>query len=206
MLFSETVQPATLELLKELMGRPAFSGLRLVGGTSLSLQIGHRMSDDLDLFGTVHLDPAELAPALEGLGEIVLIKKTPNIHICSINGVKVDLVNYSYPWLEESHDVNGIRLAGLPDIAAMKLAAVTGRGTKKDFVDLFFLLHQFTLKEMLSFYNQKYNDGSEMQVIRSLTFFDDAESGHVQMIEPISWPKIKSKLQEEVRLYISSRS
>lgn len=190
----------------DLMRRPALSGLRLVGGTSLSLQIGHRLSDDLDLFGVVNLDSAELAPALDGLGPMILLKKTPNIHICSIREVKVDLVNYSYPWLEESKDVHGIRLAGLKDIAAMKLAAVTGRGTKKDFVDLYCLLDHFTLKEMLTFYNQKYADGSEMLVIRSLTYFADADQGHVNMITPISWPNIKSRLQEEVRLYISNRS
>lgn len=160
------------------------------------------MSDDLDLFGTVLLDSAELAPALEGLGEIVLIKKTPNIHICSINGVKVDLVNYSYPWLAECQLIDGIRLAGLSDIAAMKLAAVTGRGTKKDFVDLYFLLQHFTLKDMLGYYKEKYADGSEMMVLRSLTYFDDANPGHVNMVNSISWPMIKSTLQEEVQSYM----
>ena len=65
--------------------------------------------------------------------------------------------------------MDGIRLAGFKDIAAMKLAAVTGRGTKKDFVDLHLLLGYFTLKEMLTFYDKKYTDGSVMLVLRSLT-------------------------------------
>ena len=206
MLFRETVQPATLELLKALMHRPALSGLRLVGGTSLSLQIGHRMSDDLDLFGEVNLDSAELAPALDGLGPVTLLKRTPNIYICSIREVKVDLVNYSYPWLEEIHVGDGIRLAGLSDIAAMKLAAVTGRGTKKDFVDLYFLLQYFTLTEMLDFYNKKYKDGSEMLVLRSLTYFEDADQGRVHMIKPLSWDTVKATLQNEVKLYMASFS
>lgn len=102
--------------------------------------------------------------------------------------------------------MDGIRLAGLSDIAAMKLAAVTGRGTKKDFVDLYFLLQHFTLQDMLGYYNEKYADGSEMMVLRSLTCFDDADQGHVNMITSVSWPNIKSRLQEEVRLYISNRS
>lgn len=74
MLFTETVHPATLELLNLLMHRPAFSGLRLVGGTALSLQTGHRYSEDLDLFGAVNLDDADLAPALTGIGKIEVPK------------------------------------------------------------------------------------------------------------------------------------
>ena len=73
--------------------------------------------------------------------------------------------------------MDGIRLAGFKDIAAMKLAAGTGRGTKKDFVDLHLLLGYFTLKEMLTFYDKKYTDGSVMLVLRSLTYFDDADPG-----------------------------
>lgn len=95
MLFYETVDSGTLELLIELQRIPALSHLRLVGGTSLALQIGHRKSIDIDLFGKIDADEFTVAADLNRLGEIQTIQKTQNITIYLINGVKTDLVNYT---------------------------------------------------------------------------------------------------------------
>lgn len=192
MLFYETVDSATLELLKRLQQIAALSNLRLVGGTSLALQIGHRKSIDIDLFGKIDADEFTIAADLNRLGEIQTIQKTQNIAIYLIKGVKTDLVNYAYPWLDEAVFIDGIKLAGLKDIAAMKLAAITGRGTKKDFIDLYFLLKKYSLTEMLGFYTQKYADGSTFMVLKSLSYFEDAEKDPMPfMIKEIAWPKIK---------------
>lgn len=192
MLFYETIDSATLELLKRLQQIPAFSQLRLVGGTALALQIGHRKSIDIDLFGKIDADEYTIAADLNRLGEIQTIQKTQNIAIYLIKGVKTDIVNYSYPWLDEAVFIDGIKLAGLKDIAAMKLAAITGRGTKKDFIDLYFLLKKYSLTEMLGFYTQKYADGSTFMVLKSLSYFEDAEKDPMPfMIKEIAWPKIK---------------
>ena len=84
----------------------------------------------------------------------------------------------------------------------MKLAAITGRGSRKDFVDIYFLLQEYTLKEMMHFYNKKYFDGSEYMVIKSLTYFDDAEKdNNIEMIYRISWNKIKDHILNAVDLY-----
>ena len=99
---------------------------------------------------------------------MVQLKKSPNINIFIINNIKVYIVNYPYPWIEKPLVTNSIIMADKSDIAAMKLAAITGRGTKKDFIDLYFLLKYFTLAEMLTFYKQKYSDGSEFLVMKSL--------------------------------------
>jgi hypothetical protein len=85
-------------------------------------------------------------------------------------------VNYKYPWLDNAVTEDGIVLAGIRDIAAMKIAAIIGRGTKKDFIDIAFLLQKFSLKEILDFYSLKYNDGSVFMALKSLAYFEDAES------------------------------
>jgi predicted nucleotidyltransferase component of viral defense system len=160
MLYYTAIDNIALELLRKLLAVPYFSDLYLAGGTSLALQIGHRKSVDLDLFGILEADDILIAEILSSFGKIQLIKKTPNIYIYTVNGVKVDIVNFKYPWIDNACKEDELRLAGKKDIAAMKLAAITGRGSKKDFIDLYFLLQEYNLQEMLSFYTEKYNDVS----------------------------------------------
>lgn len=202
MLFYQTIDPKVLELLQKLMNIDTFSKLRLVGGTSLALQIGHRQSIDLDMFGLFEVDEYELPRVLNTLGSVKLINRTKNIWVYLINDIKVDFVNYPYRWINELKIEDNIRLAGLPDIVAMKLAAITGRGTKKDFIDLYFLLKQYSLSEMFEFYNSKFHDASDMLVLKSLTYFDDAEEEETpKMLVGINWNDIKTKIIQEVRNY-----
>ena len=199
MLHYSAVDAPTLELLKLLMKEPAFSSLRLVGGTALALRIGHRRSIDIDLFGSLDIDVYTLSQKLNNLGKVTLLNQTENIHVYLVNEIKVDMVNYHYPWLEDEILIDGIRLAGAKDIAAMKLAAITGRGIKKDFIDLFYLLKQFTLKEMLSFYENKYTDGSAFLVMKSLTYFEDADREQSPvMLQQLDWVEVKTKITSVV--------
>jgi hypothetical protein len=123
------------------------------------------------------------------------LKKSKNIIIVSIDGIKVDFVNYKYPLLEDIKTIENIRLVSDKDIAAMKLNAIAGRGSRKDFIDLYFLLKKYSLNEMLDFYKQKYIDGSEFMVIKSLNYFEDADSEEMPiMFEKISWNEIKIEI------------
>ena len=199
MLFFETVDAETVNLLERLQQLPALSALRLVGGTSLALQIGHRKSIDLDLFGTITADEYEVAEQLEKLGKITILRKSKNINIYLINGIKVDIVNYQYKWLENSMYDSGLILADTKDVSAMKLAAITGRGTKKDFIDLFFLLNKYSLQQMLDFYTQKYNDGSEFLVLKSLSYFEDADlDENPVMLKTLHWDTVKSTISSSL--------
>ena len=182
-----------------------FVNLRLVGGTALALQLGHRKSIDLDLFGEINFENIDKHKAFSHFRKVVQLKKSKNINIFSIDDIKVDFVNYSYPWLQNQLLLDGIRLAGIEDIAAMKLAAITGRGSRKDFIDLYFLFQKFNLNELLDFYKKKYFDGSEYLVLKSLTYFADAENDiEAEMIKDVSWDKIKAKILEAVYLYNQS--
>jgi hypothetical protein len=182
-----------------------FANLRLVGGTALALQIGHRKSVDLDLFGDIDFENINNTKVFSQFDKIVTLKKSKNINILSIDDIKLDFVNYSYPWLQKYLHFDGIRLAGIEDIAAMKLAAITGRGTRKDFVDIYFILQKYQLKEIVDFYKRKYFDGSVYLVLKSLTYFEDAENDvDVDMIHNVKWDEIKLYILETVNLYNQS--
>ena len=120
MLYYETIEPTTLGLLRQLQAIPLLSKTRLVGGTSLALQTGHRKSIDIDLFGEIDCEQYELVDSLSELGKLTIIKESKNIHVYQLDGVKVDIVNYKYPWIKPMVYEDDLRLADIDDIAAMK--------------------------------------------------------------------------------------
>lgn len=199
MLQTQTVVPELMELLRKIMSEKLFSDFNLVGGTSLALQMGHRNSIDIDLFGNSEINSEFFIEKLSEFGEVKVAKSTKNILITKINEVKVDFVNYKYPLLSDCLFIEDIRMLSIKDIAAMKLNAIAGRGSKKDFIDLYFLLNQFSLEEILLFYEKKYFDGSIFMVQKSLTYFDDANSQlQPKMFKDFNWETCKQKIIEEV--------
>jgi len=203
MLHFETVSPTALELLRSLQKIGIFKDLRLVGGTSLALQYGHRKSIDIDLFGLLDADELEITEELNRLGQIHQLQKSKNIFVYLINGIKTDIVRYKYPWLDDVQIIDGISFAGRKDIAAMKLAAITGRGTKKDFIDIWFLLKEFSLQQMMEFYLTKYTDGTEFLVLKSLGYFADADNDPMPvMLSDVEWVPIKDGIKLALTNYL----
>jgi hypothetical protein len=200
MLHFETIDPRTLRLLKELQSESLFLGTRLVGGTALALQLGHRSSIDLDLFGSLQVQSEEIRVKLSDAHRLTVLKESDNINIYLIDDVKVDFVNYKYGWIDDAVLDEGISLAGIKDIAAMKIAAIIGRGSKKDFIDLYFLLRFFSLSDILDLYMLKYPDGSVFTAMKSLTYFEDAEPDPMPvMFEGIGWEAMKTTVLEAVK-------
>lgn len=200
MLQTQAVVPDTLELLRKIMNEKLFENYFLVGGTALALQMGHRDSIDLDLFGNHEINPNLFIEKLEEFGEVVVSQSTKNILITKINGIKVDFVKYKYSLLTNPIIENSIRMLSKTDIAAMKIAAITGRGSKKDFIDLYFLLKEFSLREIMDFYNQKYYDGSEFMALKSLGYFEDADTQpQPQMFQDFDWNECKQYILAEVK-------
>lgn len=199
MLYLETVESSTLELLKKLQRLPVLEQTRLVGGTALALQLGHRKSIDLDFFGTVDCEAEYLRESIAGIASLTILKESPHIHIYIVDGIKVDIVNYKYPWLDDVVLEQGLRLASVSDIAAMKITAIIGRDTKKDFIDIAFLLHHFSLEEILHFYAAKYNDSSVFMAMKSLAYFDDAEADPMpDMFVNQSWQQVKAYILSKI--------
>jgi len=171
-----------------------------VGGTSLALQLGHRKSVDLDLFGSLGVMGGELEQTLRKHGDVELVNRSKVVETYFVRGVKVDFVNYPYAWLTDPVCIGGLTLASSQDIVPMKLEAITNRGSKKDFIDLAFLLETFSLSQMLALYAAKYPKGSEYLVLRSLVYFDDAEDDPSPvMLKPLSWDDAKERICDAVR-------
>jgi hypothetical protein len=208
MLSLQTVLPDTLELLKTLMNQPILNEMRLVGGTSLALQFGHRRSVDLDFFGYTTENIDELTQVMRQCAEKVIQGNCSKaIKSYYLNDVKTDIVNYKYDWIDKPVIEQGLRLASPRDIAAMKVNAVMGRGTKKDFVDMFFLLQHYSFDEIMKFYLQKYPEGSEYRALLSMTYFADADSQPMPfMFQPIDWNTIKKEILNQVDIYNNKNS
>lgn len=200
MLHIEAIQEQTLGLLRGIQTLECFENLRLVGGNSLALQLGHRMSIDLDLFGKTDIHKNLLVQELKTVGDVNILSFSDAIKTFTINNIKVDIVNYDYPWIDECLVVDGIHMASMRDIALMKLSAITNRGAKKDFIDLYYLLDLFSLDDLLLLYEKKYNDGSLFLVLKSLLYFKDAENEQSpKLLIDLSWDDVKSKIVEKYK-------
>ena len=198
MLQTQTVSPELLELLKKISTSELFKDYFLVGGTSLALQIGHRNSIDLDFFAKKDIDELVFMEELEKFGKVIKVTGTKNVLICKVNGIKIDFVNHIYQFIDEPLIVEGIKLASKKDISAMKLNAIEGRGTKKDFIDLYFLLNYFSLSEIITFYREKYVNHTDFMMLKSLTYFDDADNyPEPEMFQNFDWEMAKQKITQE---------
>lgn len=200
MLQTRTVEPGTLELLKELMAVPAIEPFYLVGGTALALQIGHRYSIDLDLFTTEDFDKNGLIDSIERKFEISIEGEFPGMVITYINDVKVDFVKMAYPILFPALSIDGIRMLDVRDIAPMKLKAITQRGSKKDFFDIFYLLQKMSLLELLELFKAKFEQYEVFHIIKSLIYFEDAEqyADPVVFDKSVTWEKVKETVEMAV--------
>jgi hypothetical protein len=152
MLHTNTVEPNILELLKRLMSIQFLNDFFLVGGTALSLQIGHRKSIDLNLFSTENFDTQEILTCLK---PDLIIQDSKKILRLVVQEIRVDFVSLPYPLIDKLVIEDKIRLASINDIVAMKLKAIAGRGSKKDFYDIYYLLNQFSVKEMILLFKEK---------------------------------------------------
>jgi predicted nucleotidyltransferase component of viral defense system len=189
------------------MSMPQLNDFCLVGGTALSLKLGHRISIDLDLFQTTEIEAERLIKLLQQEFESDFEYENLKINyavFCKINKVKVDLVQYSHPLIDAIEVVDGIRLYSNKDIAAMKINAILGRGVKKDFWDLFELLKLYSLNDIVNFYNQKYpNQQLLISIPNALTYFEDADDSP----DPISllgqtWEDVKEFIKFKVREFL----
>lgn len=163
MLHKETVSKEMWELLQRLMKDEMLKDFNLVGGTSLSLQIGHRLSIDIDLFTTNGFDEQALLKDLANKYPIRIRDMFDNTILLDIDKVKVDILAHQYPWQKPIETKEGVRLASLEDIGAMKLHAIFQNGTRiKDFIDMYFLLEHHPLKIYLESYRNKYGGNPAM--------------------------------------------
>jgi hypothetical protein len=171
-----TVKPILKEVLTVLMQNKVFESFRLVGGTSLSLQLGHRMSDDIDLFteepyGSLDFTAIDkflretfnyvshLAPGPVGMGVSYLVGHSKD------DSVKLDLF-YTDIFIRPVLEIGPYRLATVEEIIAMKIDIVQRKARKKDFWDLDELLGQYSIEQMIALHERRYPHSHDEKVIR----------------------------------------
>jgi len=181
-------------------------GFYLAGGTALALQINHRTSLDFDFYTEKEFDTKELHRQLEKkFKKVIFLESAEDTLIVKINDVAVSFFRYPYPLISPSIEyVNLPSIASKEDIAAMKVIAISDRGTRRDFIDIYFLLKEFSLKEILDFVKKKYSNFNIYFGIKGLTYFVDAEKKQkrrLYLIRFVFWSKIKKFLIEQVKNY-----
>jgi len=185
---------------------PETPSFYLAGGTALALQIGHRTSIDFDFYSQKNFSSSQLAQHIKKTFPDAKILFTEEDTLkTEVGNTELSFFYYSYKMLESFNKFQGLRLASLADIGAMKLAAIVQRGTKRDFIDVYFLLNIYTLPELIDFTIKKYPGYQPMLILRSLIYFEDAEGKDtrpLQIFDPnFSWPKAKDKIFAQVKKY-----
>ena len=204
MLHTEVLEPGTLGILRAVLDCDTFDSFNLVGGTALALQFGHRLSVDLDFFTSDSFDK-ELAKAeLVEIGDWLTDSENKIGLRGQLNGVKMDFVTYPYPLLQPTTVLDGVRMLSQADISAIKLSAVTNREAKKDFYDIFFLLKQHRFAQLCEWYKHKFRTNNLFMLLKSLTYFDDAEATEMPVLlgKQPGWDVIKKTLLSEVDRYV----
>ena len=202
MLHTEVLEPGTLGILKAVLNCDTFNSFNLVGGTALALQFGHRLSIDLDFFTNEPFDK-ELAKAeLADIGNWQTNSENKIGLRGQLNGVKMDFITYRYPLMEAAVIIDSVRTLAQSDISA-----IMNRGAKKDFYDIFFLLKKHTFAQLCDWYKQKFETNNLFMLLKSLTYFDDAEATETPVLvaKNIQWETVKKTLLNEVEQYTNSQ-
>jgi len=207
MLQKAAVEQKLLNLITRLQKDAALKNFFLVGGTALALHIGHRKSIDIDLFTEEAFDENTMLEYLERSYDFRMNYKAQSTLKGSIEDIRVDLIAHQYPSLRELLEIEGIRLASVEDISAMKVNAIAGDGTRvKDFIDLYFLLKQFSIGVIVDFFSAKYSARNNAHTIKSLTWFEDVDLNDwpVMIREPeLTFKKVKSSIIKHRNIFLS---
>ena len=189
-------------VVRQLVRAGHCEGWTLAGGTGLALQLGHRTSQDLDFFRAGAFEPSTLIDTLSRLGSLeVQARSEGTLHVV-LGGVRLSFLRAQAPLLFPGTSYRGLVIADPRDIAVMKLVAIGGRGSRKDFVDLYFYLRSGCAVETLfGLARRRFAavDYNEYHLLKSLVFFDDAEAEPMpRMLRRVSWPEIRRAITAEV--------
>lgn len=170
----------------------------------MALQIGHRLSVDLDFFSDRKDSLDDIEYELTSLPSASLKAKSNYALFYTIRGIKVDILNYPYPFQFDPVTDNACRLAAIEDVISMKLKTIMNRGSKKDFYDIFFLLKNYSFDLMVSLFAEKYKNTDPLSLYKSLCYFDDAEEDAepvLLMEKHVTWQQIKKEIVYQTKTY-----
>lgn len=207
-MFTKTLLPNTLRAIKLTSKISIIQKSYLAGGTALALHLGHRISVDLDFFTQEEFDEKVLSQNLKKLPEFKEEGLAWRTVWGKIGNTKFSLFYYEYPLIKKTINFEGVQILDKEDIASMKIHALEDRGTKRDFVDLYFLAKEFSFEQMLKFYDQKYGVLKDhiYIILRSMDYFEEAERDDMpKMLIPVSWEEVKKFFQSQVMKLAKSK-
>lgn len=205
--FESALPPKTKIALNNIKKMPDLTDFYLSGGTALSLQLGHRESEDLDFFSQKDFNPESLQSKLIPFGKVTNIEIEKSTLNLFLDDVKIQFLYYPYDLLKKPVSYQNILISSLIDIACTKLITISSRGSKKDFIDLFVLLQSFTLSYLFENLDKKYKsiDYNHLHIIKSLIFFEPADTQPMPRLHiDINWEEIKKVITQKVANYRSS--
>ena len=201
-MYTETLAPKTKSVFGKLSQGDAVKSFYLSGGTALALHLGHRESEDLDFFTKEEFNPQLLQRQLEKSFKLSGIALEADMFNCYVDGVKLQFLHYPYKLISEPATLDGIEISSIADIACTKLITVSARGSKKDFIDLFFILQKFSLSKLFELLTKKYSqvDYNLLHILKSLVCFDTAEDEPMpKMHKAVSWIEVKKFMVETTK-------
>jgi len=193
------IAPETFRLIQQLQTIPELKEFYLVGGTALALQLGHRNSIDIDLFTINEFDDTEVIELISHGYNVNEIFRRKSTIICLINNIKTDFIRHNYELLFPPITEEGITFLRKEDIAAMKFHAIIQSGKRlKDFIDIYFLLEHFSMKQMVDFFSSKYKYSNPMIAMKAVNFFDDIDENidPPKLLKPLPLKKITERIRE----------
>jgi len=206
MLYKEAVKATVLELINILQKKKYLQGFYLVGGTALSLYLGHRKSVDIDLFSNFDFDTSKMLENIQHDFDYQLLFAASNTLKGNIGKVNVDIIAHRYDYVKSPDFIEEIYLLSIADIIAMKLNAISTSGQRsKDFIDIYYLLEKSNIGNMLDMYKSKYKKINEAIILKSLIYFDEVDLSDwpVLIVDPdLKWKDVKSKIEKEVTKYL----
>ncbi|KKQ92183.1 MAG: hypothetical protein UU16_C0029G0003 [Candidatus Woesebacteria bacterium GW2011_GWA2_40_7] len=208
MIYKNILSEKHLEVLKKLKSLP--KGTYMAGGTALALQLGHRTSLDFDFCTKEHFETEIVLKSFQqDIPNIKIERVAKDTLILDADGIIVSLFYYPYELIRNLVSFEKINLASTEDVAAMKIVAVSMRGKRRDFIDVYYLLQKFSLEEIVKFTIEKYPSYQPMVILKGLIYFKDVEEedfsrGIKVFDKDFSWEKVKKKIFEEVEKYQAS--
>jgi predicted nucleotidyltransferase component of viral defense system len=203
-LFWNTVTENMRLILSEFTQSELGDRFYLAGGTALSLQIGHRLSVDLDFFSPTEDVPtirAGLEETLAPLNATLADSSWGNLVYLAKN-VRVGFYGYGYSLVAPMIETKEARLASIEDIALMKLDALLSRATRKDFYDLYFICQSIPLRQIFDHAPKKYPSvrDFEAQTTKRLVYFENAEiEANPSMLYQVDWQTVKEYFIKQAR-------
>lgn len=191
----------SIDLLSDLRFIKSFY---LAGGTGCAIHIGHRISEDLDFFSQTEFSQFEIQNTLKAHGRFLVDYSDTRTLTGRFEQTKISFFHYEYNLLEETSDFQNIKISSLKDIGCMKIDAISSRGSRRDFVDLYFILKSFdmSLRKFFVFFQDKYGEENYnlVHIMKSLVYFKDAdEDADLKMLDQYSWQDVKDFFNRQIK-------